>query len=120
MSTEPDAVPAEPRSPRSLALWVLGMAGAGVVICVAYLLGASPLFPSCDPLGGYHGGQAAAGSLESAVVVGIALWVVASISSYWLRRWLPLLAVGFGLAYVGGLIVLWSVSPEIWGPRVCS
>ncbi|HUK95346.1 MAG TPA: hypothetical protein VLU96_09855 [Gaiellaceae bacterium] len=131
MSTEPDAPPSRPSPPGALArsalssfLWMLGMAGAGLLICGVYLH-ASPLFPDCDTpydtfLGGtYEGGAAAGGSLRTAALIGIALWAAASISTRWLRRWLPLVVVGFILAYIAALIVLWNVSPMIWGPRVC-
>jgi hypothetical protein len=106
-------------------LWLIALAVVGFVIWVVYALTASPLFPNCgspnDLLGGvYSGGAASTGSLVTAVFLGVLLWLVVVVAALVLRRQLGLLFGGFVAAYLVGLVVLWNVSPLIWGRRYCA
>jgi hypothetical protein len=106
-------------------LWLIALAVVGFAIWVIYAVTASPFFPNCgnpnEILGGvYSGGAASSGSLVTAVFLGVLLWLVAVAAALVLRRQLGLLFGSFLAAYVVGLVVLWNVSPLIWGPRVCT
>jgi hypothetical protein len=114
-----------PSRPVAVLVWVIGAAAVGFVIWVIYLFQTSPLFPDCgapgDFMGGeYSGGAAAPGSQLTALAVGGSLWFLGGVLAFWLRRKLLLLFGGFVAAYFFALIVLWHVSPVIWGPRICS
>jgi hypothetical protein len=110
---------------RLLVAWAIAMAIMGFVIWVVYVLVASPLFPSCgsgaDFLGGvYHGGAASSASLLAAAVLGGSLWLFACTAGCVLRRRLGELSGVFATLYVVALVVLWHVSPLIWGRRYCA
>jgi hypothetical protein len=55
----------------------------------------------------------------AAAVLGGALWLAASVAARRLQRRLTRLLVGFAALYVAALVVLWEVSPMIWGQRHC-
>ena len=86
----------------------------------------SPIFANCgtdDILGmlgaRYYGGAASSSSVQAAAVLGGSLWLAASVAAWRLRRKLGLLFGGYAALYVVELVVLWEVSPLIWGPRHC-
>jgi hypothetical protein len=103
-------------SRRQYALWLGALSVVGLVIFVFYVLTASPLFPDC---GEGLSGRAADGSLATAAVLGGALGLVTGFSGWRLRRNFRLLLTGFAMVYVIGLVVLWNVSPLIWGQTYC-
>jgi hypothetical protein len=115
---------AEASAPPVAAVVVL-MAVVGLVIGLTYHFIAAPMFPNCkspydDFLGPtYQGGVAAAGSLKAAALFGVGVWAVASVFASWLRRRLAGVFVAYLACYIGGLVMLWYVSPLIWGPRLC-
>lgn len=97
-------------------LWLLALAVVGFGIYVPYVLTAGPIFPAC---GTYHGGAASTGSLVTAFILGVLLWLGVGVVAVRRLRSLSLLFVGFIATYVVVLIVLWTVSPLIWGHRYC-
>jgi hypothetical protein len=111
--------------PPPVAAVVVVMAVVGLVIGLTYRFTAAPMFPNCKSpyesfLGPtYQGGVAAAGSLKTAALFGVGLWMAAAALASWLRRWLAGIFVAYLACYIGGLVVLWYVSPMIWGPRLC-
>jgi hypothetical protein len=123
-----DIVKIHERQEKSRVLAIIGSliaaAVVGFLILVLYLMVASPLFPECGApsglLGGdYSGGAAAGGSELTAAILGGVLLFVAAIAAAKRQRRLAFVFIGFAGFYVIGLIVLWNVSPLIWGPRVC-
>ena len=58
-------------------------------------------------------------SIPAMEVMGIALWMTASVVAWCLRRNLTLVFSGFVVLYAAGLVVLWAVAPSIWGPLHC-
>jgi hypothetical protein len=99
------------------ALWLSALAAVGLVIFIFYVLTASPLFPDC---GEGLSGRAADGSLATAAGLGGALGLVAGFSGWRFRRRRGLVLGAFTALYVIGLVVLWNVSPLIWGHTYCA
>ena len=104
---------------RAVGLWLVGVAAAGSIAWLIYSLAALGV-PGCegDIIGWYAGGGQLE-SLQSAAVLGAALWLVAGIAAWRLRRWLARFFGGFVGVYTIGLTVLWIGSPLFWGPRYC-
>ncbi len=103
-------------------LWLIGVAVVGFVLWVIYAgLALGGVVQRCSGIPGWYvgGGQVSGGSLLTAAVVGGSLWLAAGIAAWRLRRKLGLLFGGFVAVYVIGLVVLWFVSPLLWGPRHC-
>jgi hypothetical protein len=107
-------------------LWQLGLARQGLVVLVAYAFIASPLMTDCPKSngGGFLGGtwtgaQTAPGSVLAAVVLGGSLWLSAGVGAWMLRRGLVFLNVLFLGLFLTALVVLWQISPLLWGPRLC-
>jgi hypothetical protein len=123
-STTPKPSASTEKAPPVAAVVVL-MAVVGLVVGLTYHFMAAPIFPNCkspydDFLGPtYQGGVAAAGSLKAAALFGVGLWVVGSVLASWVRYRLAGVFVAYLACYIGGLVVLWYVSPLIWGPRLC-
>jgi hypothetical protein len=112
----------------TIVAWLLGLAVVGFVIWVFYVLfatylgsgsvcGQAVLFSGPKAFQG--GGQISVGSVLAAAVVGGSLWLAAGVTAWKLRRQLARLVLGFGVLYLVGLLVLWEVSPLVWGPRHC-
>ncbi len=105
--------------------WVVGMSILGLVIWIVYAVAAQTggAEAACGPsflwASWSGGGQATAGSLTAAAVLGGSLLVLAGVAAW--RVWLKLgfLFTGFVGLYALGLAVLWYTTPPIWGPRYC-
>ena len=95
--------------------WLVVMAVVGLIV---WFIDHSRVGFDCF-YGPQHGGEAE--SLGVAAVLGIVLWLAAAVAAWRLRRERSvfLVLVAFVALYVGGLVVLWALSPTIWGPRVC-
>ena len=98
-----------------LTVWLLGILAAWGLALLIYV----DVFEinACF-LGAAHGGRAH--SEGWAAAIGILFMAVAiAIALRWRRR-LLLLLFAFAAAYTGALIVLWALSPTIWGPVRCT
>jgi hypothetical protein len=111
-----------------LVAWLLASAAIGCATWIVYALNASSqgAVPRCGSASTMFfgptwsgGGQASHGSYLAAALVGGVLWLAGGVSAWRLRRKLGFLLVGFIALYVCTLVVLWYVSPHIWGPRFC-
>ena len=116
-SNGPD-VRAVPAGSGALVAWLVAVAAAGFFIWVIYawfifldLCGGGILGPT--PQGGEGESAGAAG------IVGGALWLGAGVVAWRLRRRLLLVFAAFAVLYILALVVLWAVSPTIWGPMHC-
>jgi hypothetical protein len=99
----------------ALSLWFVATIAIGVVACVSYV-GVVEI-NSCL-LGTTHGGIAH--SEAWAVLMGFLLFLPVAIAALQWRRRLLLLLAAFLIAYAGGLVVLYKVSPAIWGNFHCT
>jgi hypothetical protein len=69
-------------------------------------------------LGNSHGGRIHSDGWAGGT--GLLLLMPAVLFAFrWRRRVLPL-GVSFLLVYLAGLVLLWDVSPAIWGPTACT
>jgi len=66
------------------------------------------------------GGVASGGSLLTAMVIGLSLWLAAGFLALWLRRRLGSVMFGFVVVYCVSLVTFWPIASLIWGPRHCS
>jgi hypothetical protein len=99
----------------ALFLWFVATVAIGVFACVSYI--AIVEIPNCF-LGTTYGGIAH--SEGWAVLIGFLLFLPAAVAALRWRSRLVLLLVAFLTAYAGGLIVLYKVSPAIWGDLRCT
>ena len=84
---------------------------AGLIPLIVYGVAAQPILETCS------GG--AAGSMTTAVFVGLGLVSVATYLTAKTGRG-GRIFMAFLAAYAAGLLVLWELSPIIWGARTCS
>ena len=111
----PDGLTAQAPRPRArkrvLVAWLIAVAVAGFVMWLVYAAAAAfGGVPDRCFIGWDGGGQIAPGSVLAAAVIGVSLWLVASVVAGRLRSRLASLFVGFVALYVVGLVVLWEVS----------
>jgi hypothetical protein len=66
------------------------------------------------------GGVASGGSLLTASVIGLSLWLAAGFLALWLRGRLYSVMFGFVAVYGVSLLAFWPVGSLIWGSRHCS
>ena len=123
--------PPGPRAPQpagnpKLVAWFIGVALVGCVLWVVYVLAAAyqGAEAACGSdlvgtLAYQGGGQASAGSLVMAAALGAALWIACGAVAFARRRNLGLVFASFVALNIVGLVVVWGVSPLIWGPRHC-
>jgi hypothetical protein len=69
-------------------------------------------------LGNAHGGRAHSDGWAG--FIGFLLMLLAAIPAFRWRRRLVFLLAAFSTAYIVGLLVLWAVSPAIWGSVRCT
>jgi hypothetical protein len=98
-----------------LSLWFVAMIAIGVVACGTYVFAVE--FSDCF-FGTTHGGITH--SEGWAVLMGFVLFLPAAIAAVRWRRRLLLLLAAFLIAHVGGLVVLHTASPTIWGNVHCT
>ena len=113
-------VPYEQRTPRThrwlaLSVWSITTLAAWAIACATYAL---VVDINVCLLGTAHGGRER--SVGWAAFVGFLLLLPAAMLAFRLRRRLLLLLAAFLTAYIAGLIILWAVSPAIWGPGSCT
>ena len=68
---------------------------------------------------GYAGGGGPGKTYLTAGVIGVVLWVAAGIAGWCFPRRHGRLLLAFVLLYVFALVVLWEITPAIWGKGVC-
>jgi WD40 repeat protein len=104
--------------------WLVGVAIVGSVLWLVYFLLALGAGAHCAQAGDFlnlnwYAGGGQLESLSAAAILGASLWLTVGIGAWRLRRRLARLFGGFVALYVVGLVVLWNVSPLIWGQRYC-
>jgi hypothetical protein len=102
-------------------LWFLfGSAVVGAVLWFIYGMLALSAGSNCGGFFNWWDGGGQVDSIFAAAYVGVALLLLCLLfgalhaSHPWLRMF-----GGFVAAYLVGLLVLWLISPVIWGPRHC-
>ena len=107
----------ERRPRRRLAPWICAI-GVLTIWGVGWLTYTDIVELSTCLLGHAHGGRIHSDGWAGGS--GLLLVVLTVLLAFrWRRRLLPL-AVCFLLVYVAGLVMLWEVSPAIWGPTACT
>jgi hypothetical protein len=105
--------------------WLLAAGFVGFALWVIYVLAASGTGAACGPAFTFGsgwwdgGGQASKGSAVTAGVLGASLWLVGGVTYWLLGRRGGRLLLAFVALDVAALVVLWYLSPVIWGPRHC-
>jgi preprotein translocase subunit Sss1 len=105
-----------------VAVSLIGMAVLGAVGWVVYWATA---WSGCHGDGEYVMfnakicGAASGSSLRVAAVIGVCLWLAVGVVGFWFRPKVRYLFANFVALYVVALIVLWNVSPQLWGARHC-
>lgn len=106
-------------------LWVVLSPLVWAAIWLVYYLQANPILGgNCGPEGLVFGplGRWEGGGYESelaAAVVGALLLAVGGLTAWHVRKRPGTVMFAFAGTYVVALVVLWFVSPAIWGPRHC-
>jgi predicted membrane protein len=104
-----------PRRRLALGIWAIAVL---MIWGVGWLAYAGVVEISTCLLGDAHGGRVHSEGWAGGI--GLLLLVLAVRFAFRGRRRLLLLGVSFLLAYVAGLVLLWEVSPVLWGPTACT
>jgi len=110
---------AEARGPsrRRLALWIWSVAVL-IIWGVSWLTYADVVDINTCLLGNASGGRVRSDGWAGGI--GIILLVLTALLAFRSRRRLLLLSAGFLVVYVATLVVLWQLSPALWGATACS
>jgi hypothetical protein len=104
--------------------WLFAAGLVGLALWGFYVLNASGQGAACGPNFIFAndwkgGGQASNGSALTAGVLGASLWLVGGVTYWLLGRRGGRLLLAFAASDIAALVVLWYLSPVIWGPRHC-
>jgi hypothetical protein len=123
VSPPPPAQPVLP--PIGFLFWTILLTLAAAVMFVIY--GAVVFSADWSPCGtdefGFgigYGQGGPANSYTTAGVIDAVLWIAAGLAGFHFRRRRGRVFLAFAALYVVGLVVLWEITPAIWGKGVCA